>query len=432
MRRIRAAIAILALAGSLLVAGGQRPAAADTQVTAAISVNVRSAPSLSASIVGKLERGQTVTATSEGKGWTRVEFRNAVAYIMSQYLTQGTTLPPPATVNAGAVRVTTTALNLRKGPGLSYGLIVVLPNRTRVTLTGKSSRGYVEVFAGTRQGWVANQYLANASGLPAVIGQRVASADLLVRTTSGSDYRVAGTIKKGTRVSVTGATQNGRAQIIYRNAVRWVTAQYLSNPTANQPTVPGLPKVVGTRYATRDLLIRSSSASSYTVITEVPKGTALDITGVKENGRAQIVWTGALRWVNATYLATTPPASTGTTYAVERGLNPNAIRLHRAVRAAFPEIKTYYGRRAGSGSDHNTGDALDIMIPNYKTAAGKALGQRIALWVKNNQPSLRVTYIIWDQRIWNVARAGDGWRYMANRGSDAANHKDHVHVSLAR
>ena len=43
------------------------------------------------------------------------------------------------------VKVTTTDVNLRKGPGLSYAVITVLPDGTRVTMTGKTSRGYAEV-----------------------------------------------------------------------------------------------------------------------------------------------------------------------------------------------------------------------------------------------------------------------------------------------
>ena len=38
--------------------------------------------------------------------------------------------------------------------------------------------------------------------------------------------------------------------------------------------------------------------------------------------------------------------------------------------------------------------------------------------------------MIWDQHIWNNERSGDGWRYMANRGSDSANHKNHVHITV--
>lgn len=430
-RQLVAILAAIVLVPVSLIAGAS-PVAADTTVTATTGVNVRSAPSTNARIVGGLYRGQTATAISSASGWTRIRFARATAYVASRYLASGPTLPTPDTVDSGAVRVTTTRLNLRTGPGLSYRVITVLADGTRVTLSGKTSRGYAEVYAGTRRGWVSTQYLAKVGGLPEVIGVRVATAALAIRTTSGTDAKTVDVVPKGTRLEITGATQNGRAQIVYEEAVRWVTARYLANPTVDQPSVPDLPPIVGTRYATADLLVRSSSEASYTVITQVPKGTALDITGVEENGRAQIVWVGAVRWVNARYLSADPPPTTGSTYAVERGLNANAIRVHRACRATFPEIKTYYGRRAGSGSDHNVGAAIDIMIPNYKSASGQALGERIANWARVNQPSLRVTYMIWNQRIWNVSRANEGWRYMASRGSDTANHKDHVHVSVQR
>ena len=148
-------------------------------------------------------------------------------------------------------RVTTTAVNLRRGPGLSYGIRCVVREDTRCALTG-SARGFVEVIVGSRSRWISTQYLARSEQRPArVIGTRVATANLLdPHHAPARDYRVVGEVRKGTRLSVTGTTQNGRAQIIYRGAVRWVTARYLSNTAANLPTAPGLPKVVGTRYAT--------------------------------------------------------------------------------------------------------------------------------------------------------------------------------------
>ena len=40
------------------------------------------------------------------------------------------------------------------------------------------------------------------------------------------------------------------------------------------------------------------------------------------------------------------------------------------------------------------------------------------------------SYVIWNQRIWNIQRNGEGWRYMADRGGDSANHKNHVHITV--
>ena len=407
-------------------------AAPTVQVTATANVNVRAEPSTTARIVGGLYRGQTVTETSRIRGWSKIKFAGSSAWVASRYLSRGADLPPPSRVDAGVVKVTTTALNLRKGPGLTYAVIRVLAEGTRVTTTGKTARGFAEVVSGRYRGWAAIQYLASSrTGLPAVIGTRVATADLDIRTSSGANARTVAEVKKGTRLSITGATQNGRAQIVFRKAVRWVTAKYLANGTAAQPAPPRLPKVTGTRYATATLDVRSTYANKYTLIAEVPRGTALKITGVVRNGRMQIIYANAARWVTAKYLAKTRPSGIPTSWrTAERGLQPNAVRVHRAARSRFPSISTYYGVRRDITPDHPAGRALDVMLPKYKTTAGRKLGFQVANWARANARSLKIKYVIWDQKIWNIQRDREGWRPMASRGSDSANHKDHVHITV--
>ena len=89
-----------------------------------------------------------------------------------------------------------------------------------------------------------------------------------------------------------------------------------------------------------------------------------------------------------------------------------------------------YAIRRGENSDHGTGKALDLMITDYKSASSRAVGFRLAAWARTNAKSLNIHYVIWDQRIWNIQRSGEGWRYMASRGSDGSNHKNHVHISV--
>lgn len=155
----------------------------------------------------------------------------------------------------------------------------------------------------------------------------MATADLNIRTTSGADAKTAAEVKKGTALSVTGAIQNGRAQIIYKGAIRWVTAKYLTNLRSNLPAPPKLPKITGTRYATATLNIRSSYADKYKLIAEVPRGTKLRITGVVKNGRMQIVFEKAVRWVTAKYLSKSAPSSIPPSWrAVERASSPMPSR----------------------------------------------------------------------------------------------------------
>ena len=109
--------------------------------------------------------------------------------------------------------------------------------------------------------------------------------------------------------------------------------------------------------------------------------------------------------------------------AMERGLKRDAIRVHRALCARFPQIKSYGGRRAGGGSFHGTGRAVDAMISG-------ATGWKVARWVRANRKALGVSEVIYSRRIWTVQRSGDGWRTMSDRGNRTANHFDHVHISV--
>ncbi|GAA0036823.1 ligand-binding protein SH3 [Brevibacterium metallidurans] len=115
----------------------------------------------------------------------------------------------------------------------------------------------------------------------------------------------------------------------------------------------------------------------------------------------------------------TPPCKVSS--SIESTLLPNAVNGYRAVCAKFPEVKTYGGRRSGSGtSDHYTGEAVDIMI------AGST-GDRISEYLIKNAKALNVKYVIFEQRIWMPGR---GWKSMEDRGSATQNHMDHVHASF--
>jgi uncharacterized protein YgiM (DUF1202 family) len=429
--KVRAAATLLAL-GVILSLMWPQTASATTQMTATVGLNIRSGPSTTTDILGGLFRGQTVTAISSSQGWTKISYDGSTAYVASRYLTKGRDLPPPLRIGPGSVKVTTTALNLRTGPGLSYRVIKVLKGGARVTMTGKTARGWAELVNGRSTGWSSMQYLVSSMyGRPAIIGKRVATADLNIRTTSGPNSRTVTEVKKGTALSVTGAIQDGRAQIIYKDRIRWVTARYLTKLTSNLPSPPRLPKIIGTRYAAATLNIRSTYADKYRLITEVPRGTELMITGVVKNGRMQIIFEKAVRWVTAKYLSKSAPRSIPSSWlAVERGLKPNAIKVHRAMRARFPQITVYGGVRPSVIPDHEQGRALDCMIPNYQSASGKALGNEAAAWTKANARSLGINYVIWNQHIWNITRDSEGWRFMADRGSDSANHRNHIHITV--
>jgi hypothetical protein len=114
--------------------------------------------------------------------------------------------------------------------------------------------------------------------------------------------------------------------------------------------------------------------------------------------------------------------------SVEAHLQVDAVRLARAIAVNFPQINTIGGwRESDPFPDHPSGRAIDVMIDDYSSGEGKALGDSIVDYVMTHAADFHVKYVIWRQEY----RSPDGASYvMDDRGGDTANHYDHVHISV--
>jgi len=180
-------------------------------------------------------------------------------------------------------------------------------------------------------------------------------------------------------------------------------------------------------------------APSYSkTLAVVPAGTKLSVTASVHDGFRFISYSGRGRWISNKYLSSHKPKAPSTTArsgggisaapcpgdsAMESGLTQDAIRVHRALCARYPQISSFGGRRSSDGF-HGTGQAVDAMISN------STAGWDIARWTRANASKLGVSEILYSQKIWTVQRSSEGWRTFPDRGSATANHYDHVHVSV--
>jgi SH3-like domain-containing protein len=181
--------------------------------------------------------------------------------------------------------------------------------------------------------------------------------------------------------------------------------------TATEPAVRPRP-----RWTTTRVNVWRGPGEDSKLITVLDTGAKLHVTGTIHGRWAEIAWKGRTAWVRKAYLARSKPtvitpaagvaAVAGVSgkpcpdgSAVESGLQPNTVRLYRAVCAAFPAVSA-------------------------------SLRDSIAIWVRAHASQFGVSYVINAQHIWSVQRSSEGWRAMEDRGSTTANHYDHVHVSL--
>ncbi len=216
-------------------------------------------------------------------------------------------------------------------------------------------------------------------------------------------------------------------------------AQPVVKPKPKPAPTPAL-KVVGTRYVTASLNVRTAPNFEADVVDVVSTGDKVSITSAIYNGFRFISYNDRGRWISNKYLSDKKPAvepsgvsssgggissaSCSKSSSIQSGLVPNAIKVYRALCARYPQISSFGGRRVGDSGFHGTGRALDVMISN------SSVGWDIANWTRANASQLGVTEVIYYQKIWTVQRSSEGWRPMSDRGSPTANHYDHVHVSV--
>ncbi len=111
-----------------------------------------------------------------------------------------------------------------------------------------------------------------------------------------------------------------------------------------------------------------------------------------------------------------------------QGLTPNSINAKGAIESAFPDVSSIGGYRPpdvtpnGTFTEHSSGQAIDVMVPNWSTPQGKSYGDQIKQYALARPD---VDYVLWQQTQWN----SDGTTSpMTDRGSPTQNHMDHVHV----
>jgi cell wall-associated NlpC family hydrolase len=291
-----AAALAVGLSGVGLIVG---PAAvAETVMTATTAVNVRAGSSTSSAVIGVLHTGNAVNATgASANGWTKVSYNGRTAYVYSTYLkAAGTTASPaPAVTSTSLTATTLEAVNARTGPGLTYSVWTVLPKGRAITVTGVTQNGYAQLTDGH---WVSTSW-----------------------------------------ISVAAASTTPAAS----------TAQALTSKASS----PSLPAITGQVRATAALMIRTTSGADYANLGDIPAGTVLNVTGVVTNGVAQIVYNGAVRWVNANYIL--PVTASG----------PSSSAAAVALSFALAQVGKAY---AWGGNGPNAYDCSGLTTAAYKQA----------------------------------------------------------------
>ena len=179
-------------------------------------LNMRSGRGTSYKVVCQIPNLSQVTVLADYGTWTKVSYNGDTGYVKTEYLifntsttttpppTTETTTPPPSTetttppVYTGAMRygeyryatVQTASggtLNLRKGPGTSYGKVTDIPNGARIVVRAINGE-WCDVYYGDKMGYVKTEYLNIDAGKGNYVDTSVNyDTSILTRTLRGGE-----------------------------------------------------------------------------------------------------------------------------------------------------------------------------------------------------------------------------------------------------
>ncbi|MCC6945882.1 MAG: SH3 domain-containing protein [Thermomicrobiales bacterium] len=335
------------------------------------SLNLRSSASTSSSVLLVMPNNAQVGVTGSAQnGFTPVRYNGTNGWAYSQYLSSTQPGGSSGTVISNAW-VTGGSLNLRSSASTSSSVLLVMPNNAQVGVTGSPQNGFTPVRYNGANGWAYSQYLSStepgSSGNGAILSNAwVIDGSLNLRSSASTTASVLLVMPNGAQVGVTGSPQNGFTPVRYNGTNGWAYSAYLSStaPGSGQPEPTAAP-ATETRYTTAAVNMRSGAGTSFGVITVVPSGAAVTVTGGQTNGFFPVRYNGSNGYISATYLSTSQPAPTPTPGSGNTG----GLLVWPVKGGTWAIIQGYNG-----GTHQNRGSSADYYysLDIQKTAGASA------------------------------------------------------------
>ena len=123
-------------------------------------LNIRSGPGTDYDVIGFLNDGSKVTIVSTSNEWIKIKYGSITGYVYKDYVTveSNTSSNSTTTTSSKTGIVSTDVLNVRSGPGTTYGTLGTLYQGALVDISS-SSNGWYKIKYGSGTGYVSSEYI---------------------------------------------------------------------------------------------------------------------------------------------------------------------------------------------------------------------------------------------------------------------------------
>jgi uncharacterized protein YkwD/uncharacterized protein YraI len=225
-------------------------------------------------------------------------------------------------------------VNLRTGPGAEYDVVATLPADTAMTVTGGEIDAFIPVKVDGKFGWVATEWVERGAvtleqtASPSEPGTATAIQAVELRDAALDEEAAIGTIPSLATVTLTGEAQDGFLRVDYDGQQGWADAAYLevadtssgaglvqeqaqaaeapaqveNLETALAPASNPNSPVGAEAIATNNVNLRTQPSATAPILSVVPAGSPVTLTGSQANGYLNVRTAGQAGWIDSRYL----------------------------------------------------------------------------------------------------------------------------------
>ena len=188
----------------------------------ATTLNVRSGPSTTYSIIDTLKQNAKVEVISIENNWAKIKHNNEIGYVSAEYLSDKKVEEVTQTKYVNA-----TTLNVRSGPSTSYSIIDTLKQNAKVEVISIENN-WAKIKHNNEIGYVSAEYLSDKKVEEVTQTKYVNATTLNVRSGPDTTYEILTTYKYGQEVKVVNISEDKEwAKIKYNDEYAYVSNKYL-------------------------------------------------------------------------------------------------------------------------------------------------------------------------------------------------------------
>ncbi|CED94424.1 Beta-N-acetylglucosamidase [Romboutsia ilealis] len=305
-------------------------------IVTASSLNVRSGPSTSYTIVTTVKKNDKVNILQSSNGWYKIETASGKqGWASSSYISiSDSNTNNNINTSSNIAIVNTDGLNFRNGAGTSYSIIKVLNKGEKVEVISESN-GWSKVKHDSRLGYVASQYIDKTT--TNYIIKEVNTDGLNVRTGPSTSYASIGKLNTGDKVEVISESA-GWSKINYNNKTAYVSSGYLKAASTTTPSTTEQYKEIKV-VNTDGLNVRKGPSTSYESIGKIDKGTNVEVIS-ESNGWSKINYKNTTAYVATKYLdkKSTDTEDTTEQYKEIKVVNTDGLNVRKGPSISYESI----------------------------------------------------------------------------------------------